>query len=171
LALAWPADQIIYYAMHETPTVPTSPVTFVISMKLHAQDADRNWIGWKIERVAFRDPGPTPSADRRWVKVSPTVPTSDGLWWVYHANSEQPIRAEFVLPPRLVGTATAADVAYADLNYDFAGVPYPPPPGGAPYNPTAALDYTMTLVGELLAIEEGEDEPIDVPINDPPPIG
>jgi len=155
-----PADQAIKYLIHETPTDPASAVVFVAELHLSAQDSAGSDVGWQIDKIVIRQPIGTGSADRVWTESFPSVPTSDGLWWVTHTDPLKPKISEFALPPTLDSTADAADPAYADLDYQLAGVPYisPPPPGQPPYQNTVALDFVFWLVGATQPEEEGDDE-------------
>ncbi len=165
---ALPDEQIIEYRVHEIPTDPESTVVFVVRLELTAADSDGNEIGWEITTAEFRQPGS--GGDTIWAENSPYVDTADGLWWIEHADPEAPEESEFVLPPWLAGIATADNPQDDDLDYDLEGVEYSPPPlpGDPPYENTAALDYSFTLSQEEEPLEEGDDEPVDVPPDDPP---
>lgn len=152
----------IEYLIHETPADPNSPVDFRIKLSLESSDQDGDEIGWDITSIEIREVG---DPDAVWVDDDPIVPTEDGLWWVEHDDPNNPQNAEFTMPPRLQGTATAQQYAGDDLDYDFEGKTYTPPEpsGEPPYQITAALDYTFTLVGDNTPIADGEDEPVEVP--------
>lgn len=152
-----PDDQIVEYRVHETPTNPESAVVFAVRLELRAVDSDANGVGWEITTAKFRQP------DTTWTEDSPYIDSPDGLWWVDHADPNAPEESEFVLPPLLVGTATADDPLDDDLDYDLEGVEYSPPPGEPPYENTGALDYSFTLAHEEDPLEEGDDEPVEVP--------
>jgi len=159
-----PDDRWVALRVHETPNDPESALVFVVWLELTAMDSDGDDVGWDIITAKFIQPG-TP--DTTWTDNSPYVDTADGLWWIEHADHEAPLDSEFVLPPWLAGTATADDPLDDDLDYDFAGVTYtaPSPPGEPPYANTGALDYSFTLTLEQTPMEEGEDEPVDIPDN------
>ena len=110
---------------------------------------------------------PNGGPDTVWTQADPNVPTPDGLWWISHADGAHPQASEFVLPPYLVGTATAADPNDADLEYDFGGVKYTPPepPESPPYTVTMASDYTLRRVGEQTPIATALADPTET---DPP---
>ena len=127
-----PQDQTVYYYIHDNPTQATSNVVFVIRLDLTAVDSDANDVGWEITSVEFRQPLGRPALDTVWVETSPTVDSPDGLWWVEHSDAAFPALDEFTLPPNLVGLAIAQDPTDNNLDYDFKGVAYVPPPGGAP---------------------------------------
>ena len=90
-----------------------------------------------------------------------TYLVQNGLWWIKHADPEDPVLSEFLLPPLLEGVAKAEDPGNDDLEYMVEGVTYDPPPGGPPFEPTAALDYQYALVGQKTPPEEGDDEPVE----------
>ncbi|MEE9296951.1 MAG: hypothetical protein V3W34_18560 [Phycisphaerae bacterium] len=163
-----PDDQTVEYRIHETPTDPKSAVVFVVRLELTAEDSAGYEVGWEITTAQFRQPG-TP--DTTWTEDYPYVDTTDGLWWVKHADPEAPEASEFVLPPWLLSTATADDPQDDDLDYDLEGVAYslPPPPGEPPYENTAALDYSFTLAQQEILLVEGDDEPVDAPNGVEPP--
>ncbi len=76
-----------------------------------------------------------------------------------------PERSEFVLAPLVSGTATPFDVSDPDLAYSVEGTPYDPSPYRAPFDVTAALDYSLTLDGDQEPVGQGSDEPAEVPKN------
>lgn len=157
-----PADWIITYYIHETPTDPESDVTFTIAMYLAAGDRDGESVGWDIVYIDFVQPG-TGNPDTTWTEASPYVDSADGLWWIDHADGTFPDVAEFDMPPLLVGTAAADDPNDDDLEYDFEGVTYTTPPGGDPYAHNVALTYFLALAPEpMVPLEEGDDEPVDI---------
>jgi hypothetical protein len=140
---------------------------FLITLTLAASDGNCSATGWAITTLEIRQLDPNNGPDTVWTKADPNVPTADGLWWVNHASVANPHAGEFVLPPHLVGTATATDSNGTDLEYDFVGVTYTPPatPTSPPYAVTAATTYELRLVGEQTPIAEGSDDPTET---DPP---
>ncbi|MBN2448290.1 MAG: hypothetical protein JXO22_16305 [Phycisphaerae bacterium] len=164
-----PDDQYIQYLMHATPADPNSPVVFGVALTLQASDADGDAVGWDVTAVDFTEYDPNGLPDRTWVENNPHVPTADGLWWIEHADGENPEPAEFAEPPLLEGQAAANNFGAEDLDYMLEGLQYSPPPGGAPYTNTAALNHEFTLDGESEPIESGEAEPVEIPpYSDPP---
>jgi hypothetical protein len=161
---AQPMTKQIEYLIHETPTDPNSPVEFQVTLSLEESDQDGNFIGWDITSLEIEQVVEG-GANKVWLHADPNVPTQDGLWWVRHADPNDPTNDEFTVPPHLQGTAGAQDPGDDDLQYDIEGKPYVPPaaPEQPPYEITAALDYTFTLVGDDEPIGTGEDEPVDVP--------
>lgn len=165
-----PLTQVVAYRIHEDPNDANSPIVFSVTLFLQEQQSNNNATGWKITGIRFRQPGQSGGADHVWEQSDPNVPTQSGLWWIVHGNRQVPQLAEFAMPPHLVGTATAQDPNQADLNYDFVGISYTPPPGGPPWNPTAALTYEFTPVGESIPLVDGEQKPVgvDSPEDEPP---
>ena len=165
VAIAVPDTQTVSFWIHDDPSDPESEVTFKIKLSLTEDDSDGNSIGWDVTSIEFRqihDTGP----DTVWVESSPSVPSGDGLWWVTHADPDDPQRDEFVMPPNLSGTAAAQDPNDDDLDYDFEGVTYiPPPPSGEPPGEvTAAMDhYFAAAIWPPIVIETGDDEPVELP--------
>ena len=165
-----PVTQDVFYKIHDDPDDPNSTVTFTIMLCLKKAETDGNSIGWDITGIRFRQPGEIGSASAVWIDSDPNVPTGDGLWWVEHADPDDPQLGEFDLPPHLVGTAMAADPDDDDLEYDFEGVSYTPPAGGAPWDNTAGLNYGFTIEGESGGPGSSTDEPVEVEDDDDPPM-
>ncbi len=137
----------IRYNIRETPGDPSSAVIWTIDLALQEEQVDGNDVGWLIDSVTISQLNATGQAANVWTEATPTVNSPDGLWWLEHADPQDPHRSEFAKPPVLESTATAQDPANADLNYYLKGVPYNPPPEGPPFVNTGALAYTFTLVG------------------------
>lgn len=162
-----PAWVEVEYWIHETAEDSESDVTFKIKLSLTKQEVDGDSIGWEINSIEFRDPG---NPGTVWIDASPSVPSEDGLWWIDHADADDPQTEEFAVPPQLDGTGDAQDPNGDDLDYDFEGFTYtPPPPGQPPYTVTASLDhYFAALALPPIVIESGEKEPVELPpINRP----
>lgn len=170
-----PLTKEVFYKIHEDPADPNSPIIFTVGLLLEEADTDGDAIGWKITEMLFRQPVAGMNGDRLWSVTDPTVSTADGLWWVEHPSANIEL-ADFDLPPELDGVATAEDPNDVDLNYSLAGAPYSPPPGGAPWDPTAALEFEFTEDGEstpLLATGSGDpvpNEPVEIDDEDDEPI-
>jgi hypothetical protein len=159
--------QEVVYRIHDDPNDPNSPITFTIWLSLKQADVDEDSIGWEITRVRFREVG---YQDTLWTESDPNVPTADGLWWVNHADPNAPLLEEFVKPPHLTGVADAEDQLDPDLDYEFQGVTYTPPPAGEPWDPTGALDYSFTMQGQSSPFASGEDKPTEMGDDDDPPM-
>ena len=164
-----PEDQTVYYYIHDDPTQRPSNVVFAIRLDLTAVDSDADAVGWDITSIEFRQPAGRPAPDTVWGEAAPTVDSADGLWWVEHSDTALPVLEEFTLPPKLVGLAIAQNPLDKNLDYDFEGVAYVPPPEGAPFDITAALTYVFTEEEEDEPVKQGTDEPVDIPngVNDP----
>lgn len=160
----------VEYRIHQTPSDPQSPVVFTIQMTLERQSTSSSQASWHAAVIEFRKKGTGGAADRVWVAYDVEADTTDGLWRVTHADVDQPVAAEFVLPPAYWGTADAVISTNPDLDFDFQGRPYTPPAGGAPYAVTAGMDWELdTAVGP--EIPPGHDDPVDVPPVVHPPGG
>jgi hypothetical protein len=162
-----PYHWTVRYWIHETPADPNSPVAFKIKLSLVSAAGDCTATGWEIAAIEIRQVDPNGGSDQVWTQNDPEVSTADGLWWINHADVSDPQSSEFVLPPHLMGIATAQDPNDADLRYELEGVTYrpPEPPGEAPYAVTAATNFELWLVGDPTPIKPGSDEPTET---DPP---
>ena len=163
LANGLPEDQSVYYYIHDNPTQATSNVVFTIRLDLTAADSDGDAVGWEITAIEFRQVGARPTLDTLWSDTSPTVDSPDGLWWVEHSDAAFPALEEFTLPPKLLGLAIGQDPLDKNLDYDLKGVAYVPPLEGAPFEITGALTYVFTEEEEEDPVEQGKDEPIELP--------
>lgn len=159
-----PQTWTVRYWVHETPSDPNSPVTLKYELALCAVDGDCTATGWAVTSIEIRQVDLLGGPDRVWTQDDPNLPTADGLWWVSHANVDDPQSSEFVLPPALEGIATAADPNDADLHYTVAGVAETPPDPTA-YEVAAVLSHELVLVGDQQAISADAGVPVDV---DPP---
>lgn len=161
-----PADQVIQYHLHETPSDPATPVEYRIFLDLNAVDSGHGQVAWEITKIRLEkmDNGVRVSL---WTEDYPAVSTSDGYWWVAHVDLMNPAIPEFVLPPYVSGTAVECSATTEDLVYDLQGKAYVTPPGGAPYGTTGALNYTFTKQGEPDPDKDGDDDDVELP--DVPP--
>ena len=78
------------YLIREVPEDPNSNVIYIISLGIKAEQTDGDWVGWLIGEVAIVRPGSVGQTEAYWIEDSPYVPTSDGLWWVEHADPNHP---------------------------------------------------------------------------------
>lgn len=171
-ASAFPPDRHVYFAVHQNPDNPTSPIQYYFTLDVTAVSQDGNDIGWAVTSFSVTELV-TLGNDIVWSLVDPFVDTEDGLWWVTHADPENPVRSEFILPVHIADTALAEDPSNADLDFDMKGESYTAPPGGAPYEVTAALDFSLKLSTTPAGDppdDSGDDEPVDTP-DDLPPSG
>ena len=163
-----PATQDVVYKIHDDPNDPNSAIALTVKLFLTSEDYDRNWVGWEITEARFRQPnGGEP--DRIWIESDPNVPSQDGLWWIEHADRSDPQLSEFDDPPHLVGLAAAENPNNDDLEYDFQGASYTPPPGGPPWDPTGALGFEFTIDGQSTPFLDETDEPVEIGDEDDPP--
>ena len=163
--LALPDDHIVTLDIYDDPTDPNSKVVFTIELFLTADSETSGElgtdgeVGWDITSIQLTQY--EAAGDRVWVENTPVVDTSDGLWWVYHANTKTPADDEFLMPPYTYGLALAQDPQDQDLAYEFEGKEYTGsnPPFG---NNTAAMVYRMAEEEDGTPVEssEGEDEPV-----------
>ena len=157
-AATLPDDVTIEYAIHQIPTDADSEVIFVVTLYLTAQDQQGDAVGWSITRVDINQPG-AKSTGVTWTEYDPYVDTVDGLWWVEHVDVANPALAEFLVPPLIEGLGQPDDTAREDLSYAFNGDVYLAPPGGAPYENTAAASYSFDE--GLTRLAAGEEEPAE----------
>jgi hypothetical protein len=163
-----PLTKTITYQLHETPSDPNSPVTFNFKFDLKEAEAEGNTIGWHAVSIELRQPDPNGAADTVWLDENPTRDTTDELWWITHADLENLTDDEFTIPPAFTGTATAADPSDADMDYEFEGTESQ---ASVPYENTAYIDYLIVPVGGPTPVKEGEQEPVELPPTQYPPLG
>jgi len=171
LAEEAPQELTIRYNIRETPSDPSSAVIWTIDLALHEEQVDGNDVGWLTDSITISQLDGAGQPESAWTDVAPTVNSPDGLWWVEHADPQNPQRSEFAQPPLLEGTATEQEPANAGLDYYLEGVPYNPPPEGPLFANTAALDYTFTLAGSPEPEAAGDSETVEIPPDDDPPAG
>lgn len=163
MATALPEKYIMEYRMRETPTDPQSDLTFVVRLKLLASDQKGNDVGWEVTNFIIDQYDENGDVSDSWQDFVPFVDTADGLWWITHADANDPQPSEFAIPPIVSGTAPAAPGTTEDLDYSFNGDTYtaPPPPGQPPYPDTVALTYQFVLAVSEETIGEEEEEPAE----------
>jgi len=170
-ASALPPDRNVYFLVRQNPDNPSSPIQYYFTLELTADSQDGNEVGWAVVAFSITEKA-TLGSDTVWSLVDPFVDTADGLWWVTHADPDNPVRSEFTLPVRVADTAVAEDPSDDDLDFDMAGVDYTPPPEGAPYEVTAALDFSLkrsSTPPDDPPDDSGDDEPVDTPDSPSPP--
>lgn len=156
-----PADQLITYYTRETPTDPQSAVVMEVLVRLTAVAATAEEVGWAIGEINIVRLGEGSIPDQEWVDPAPELLTSDGLWWVAHADLMEPQLHEFAIAPALVGTALPTAETNEDLGYFLEGSEYVPPPEGAPFENTVALSYSFRLLAAQEPIDEDEEVPAE----------
>lgn len=148
-----PASRNITISIRETPTDPTSPVTFAITLQLVADHSVGNSVAWAAASATFDKFGPEVE---QWVEESPAFDTADGFWWIEHNDPLNPEAGDFKVPPRIIGLAVAQDEGNDDLVYDFEGSSNPATP--PPSNVSAARFYLRKLNAVEPEEESEEDE-------------
>lgn len=163
IAAALPDDYTMVYQMRETPTDPHSDLTFRVTLKLSADQADGDDVGWKVTEILIDQYDLDGNVSDTWSELVPFVDTADGLWWVLHADFDNLLEIEFDLPPVVSGTMPAKSPTTEDLDYSFNGEVYspPPPPGGSPYMFTTAATYMFVLAETEETIGDEEEEPVE----------
>lgn len=151
-----PVDRNVVYSIRETPSDPQSPVVFTVTLRLVADHRDGNLVAWTVESATFDKLG---TESKQWIIENPSLSENpDQYWMIKHADPLNPQTIEFAVPPRLMGTAEAQDLAYDDLEYDFQTVH---DEGRIALAQTSAR-YHFQQVAEPEPEEESEEEePID----------
>jgi len=173
---AIPVSQELRYNIYADPSDPQSDIVLTIDLSLIAVDSNPTAIAWHIKVVTLVRPDLNGSGATVWADLSPSVDTSDGLWWIKHADLENPKVAEFVLPPLVAGRAVEQYSTNPGLvDYQFEGTVYVPPlpPVGPPFQVTAAMNGVFWTVGqpEPDVVALGESVAIIDPIENDPPSG
>lgn len=165
-----PDDQYITVTIHETPSDPESDIDFVVVLKLTPDQQDGDSIGWEVLSLKIEqwDSG---SKVLAWIDTAPDV-TGD-LWWIEHADPDDPQDDEFVEPPEIIGAAGPIEGSHDDLDYDMAGSVYIPPqaPESPPFANTGSLNAEFWIVGQSQAELDMTDEPANVERDLDPPGG
>ncbi|MHC4062947.1 MAG: hypothetical protein ACYSUI_00380 [Planctomycetota bacterium] len=159
IAQALPNDRTIRYTIYEDRYDSESDVAFTVDLSVSAESKDGNDIGWEVTQIRLEEFREV-DGNRVWTEDWPTLYTADGLWWVGHADPDDPQISEFDMPPLLDATAEAQDPSYANLDYYLEGV-HNNALSATPFTNTVGLDFEFTLVGEEDPIEEGDDEPVE----------
>jgi len=123
---------------------------------MSAADADGDYLGWEVTSLEFRNVDT--EVDVVWRKYAPVLATTDGLWWVEHADPANPQVSDFKLPPWLFGTAVPDDPEEDDLIYDFVGTETVPTDGNSS---SSAMSFQFTRSGASEPVAEGEDVPVE----------
>jgi hypothetical protein len=153
------ASQSISYKIHETPEDPNSAVVFVVTLTVDEADRDGDKVGWEVLEAYIEQAGTPASA---WVKNAPLVWTTDGLWWITHADPDNPVVEEFASPPAITGTAEVHSQGTESLVFQLEGTVYDQQLKGTPYAVNGALDYVFALANTTEPLKEGGGEIVDV---------
>lgn len=162
---ARPPDYTIQFNLHETAGAPTSANDFLITLGLMIESQDGNSIGWDVIMVTIRKLDENGDVVNTWFKNTPFVDTTDGLWWIEHADPQSPANGEFLIPPRIVDTAPSANPTEPSLVFDIEGALYVAPPDGAPFADTGLLTTWLQEEGNPPPPpnKDETDEPVEVP--------
>jgi hypothetical protein len=171
LAAAAAQEMEVRYNIREVPDDPESAITWTIDLSLQAEEIDGNSIAWSVHSVTICQLDAQEQPESTWVDTSPTVDLPGGQWWVTHADAEDPLVSEFVLPPYIEGIAAMENSASADMSYYLEGAPYDPSPDPPLFAVTAALDYSFSVDGDPPVFKEAVAEPVLIPPDCHPPIG
>ncbi len=156
MAQATSQETALRFRIAIDPQAPEEGDAWRIGLQLQATATNGNSVGWSVEHASIRRRGETLPCDDLWTDATPVVDTPDGLWWVNHADPQQPAIGEFCQPPGISGNAQVeSGSATASLDYFVEGSSGTPPPGAA------LLDYEFTLDGELEPEDSGADEPAE----------
>lgn len=163
MADARPPDFTVQLNLHKTVGDPTSDNDFLITMGLMEVERDGSDIGWHVQVVTIRQLNDSGEVVETWFKTNPFVDTADDLWWIEHADPDNPVNSEFLVPPLIYGTAGHVNPTEAALEFEFEGALYVAPPGGAPFPNTASLTTLLQEEGNPTPKKEETDEPVEAP--------
>lgn len=155
--------QVLQFNLRETPGDPTSPIDFTVTMGLMKDTVDGNDIGWRVNVVTIREVDDEGNVLTTWSQNQPFVDTVDGLWWIEHADPDDPQNSEFLIPPLISGTAPSPNPNVVSLEFEFEGAMYVAPPEGAPFPDTASLTTLLQEEGNPTPKKEEPDEPVETP--------
>lgn len=157
-----PADRTVDYILRLVPENETSAVVFTVELTVSAVAADGDTVGWAVVGAVFSETDSNGLVLRSWTDESPELGSGDGLWWVSHADGENPTAAEFVALPELAGTAPADDAQEPDLEYNLTTAEAAAPHATMFSGSVAAAGHRFKETGATAALIEGEDEPVEV---------
>ena len=164
---AIPPDFVAQFNLRETPGDPFSDITHRVIVGLFEDSRSGDNVAWEAAILTIHELDENGDVEYRWTKGYPTVDTTDGLWWIEHADPDNPVMEEFVLSPRIHGTALALDQGVSDLDFDIEGNVYAEPPGGPPFETTGSLDTFLRLAESPPPApkKDESDEPVEMPID------
>lgn len=167
-----PADRVLSYSIRLDPEEEASAIVFEIDLDISAADIVLDEVQWFVKSAKFTERDVEGDYVRSWRVEHPMLETPDGHWWVYHDEPLDPQVAEFTVPPGMQGTAGALDQGQADLLYSLAPGDLDPSQRYMFEGNVAAISYAFIDWETDLAIEVGEDEPMEVGGDDfDPPVG
>ncbi len=141
-----PSGRTLTYDVRETPGDEASSLIYEYEMHLTAQQQNGNSIGWAVDSVTIRELDENETVINTWVDSAPNVDSTDGLWWVVHADPANPVVGEFSVSPAIDGTAGG------EMDYEFEGL-------GAS-TAMAAVDLILWPVGDPAPEVEYKFEPL-----------
>lgn len=158
--------EIVSYGIYDDPSDEQNrELIYWIVLYLSECDSDVDSIGWCVTKIKIIEFNDAPTADRTWADNSPTVATGDGLWWVDHADFDDPQPDEFLMPPFIDGTAEGV-AQESDLDYEFEGKVLPTEEDY--FTATAALTLDFWLNQTPLINRTAE--PVEVEMDDELPL-
>lgn len=164
---ALPGDVLIQYNIREIPTQTLSDVVFNVAIDMTAVAEDGNEIAWFPTAITItRYQGQ--EGETVWMTDAPAFDTVDGYWWVEHADIADPRSEEFHMPPYMTGIAEAGDSGVQELEYELRGVTCNAECQAMFGGHVAAVDHRFRLVNQSRPLEEGEDEPVEIPEGETP---
>ncbi|MCP4246991.1 MAG: hypothetical protein GY778_08065 [bacterium] len=170
-AAALPDDQIVQYVIREDPGDDDSAVVFGFEFTLHAVGTDGGSVEWELTQLVLIEVDSDGAAAADWEDAWAAFDTTNGTWWVAHADPQSPTLAEFADPPVLNGTAQASDPADADLDYTIEGTTCDSTCQQMFDGDVAVIDYDFTETGQQSPRFSGIDESVAVEIDELPPYG
>lgn len=167
-----PASRIVEYRIRETPSDPESDVVLQVYLDIKPVDSNGSEITWQVATMWAESVDSSGFVLATWWIEGPDVDTTDGLWRTTHADTMNPTPAEFNDLPEVWGVAEPIDEGQGDLAFAFYSAA--PSGGSSMYggNVGLATHSFLTLnapVGAVLVDEDGEDEPVEIPIDSIPP--
>jgi hypothetical protein len=148
----------VAYAIHETPQNPNSPVVVEMELFLEPYSVDGDSVGWRVCEVAITHYGAGETTET-WADAAPSVNSTDGLWWVQHADITSPEAAEFGTLPIVSGVADPTDDGTVDLVYALG---CSGSVGSTPYEITTEGTYNFSREDEIEVISVGKDDPVEL---------
>ena len=161
---ARPPDYTLQFDLHETVGVPLSNKDFLVTMGLMKDQQDGDSIGWRVQVVTIREVNGFGEVVETWFTTDPDVDTADQLWWIAHADPDNPVNSEFLIPPLIFGTAGHVNPTEPALYFGFEGAVYVAPPGGPPFTDTLALTTLLQEEDNPTPKKEETDEPVEMPV-------
>lgn len=161
----------VAYVVRHDPNNPASAVDWTIQFSLKKVSVSGNQVGWRIKSLEVNRFGQDGQISDTWIKSLPAVSSSDGLWWVTHADPSDPQLAEFNAPPALTGSAAAQQIGGEALTFSISGAAYSPPEGDPPFGGNVSALSIDFAVASLPPLDQRTDEPAEISDGMLPPFG